>query len=114
MNNCVFCRIIERKIPAKIVYEDDDVLAFEDINPHAPVHTLIIPKRHISTLLDLTDEDLLICGRMVKAANFIAREKGIAERGFRLVSNCNPEGGQVVYHVHIHLLGGRQLKAPFG
>ncbi|HTZ17411.1 MAG TPA: histidine triad nucleotide-binding protein [Dissulfurispiraceae bacterium] len=114
MNDCIFCKIIENKIPSKIVYEDDLVLAFEDVNPHAPVHTLIIPKRHIPTLLDITDPDLHLFGHMVKVANGIARDKGIAERGFRLVTNCNPEGGQAVFHVHFHLLGGRQLRSPFG
>ena len=114
MSDCIFCKIIEKKVPAQIIYEDDVVLAFEDISPHAPVHTLIIPKQHISTLLDVTDGDLYLFGHMVKVANRIAREKGIAERGFRLVANCNPEGGQLVYHLHIHLLGGRHMISPFG
>ncbi len=114
LSDCIFCKIVQKKIPSKIVYEDDVILAFEDVNPHAPVHTLIIPKKHISTLLDVTDSDLHLFGHMVKVANEIAYEKGIAEKGFRLVTNCNPEGGQIVFHVHIHLLGGRQLRAPFG
>ena len=114
MSDCIFCKIVEKKIPAKVAYEDDLVLAFEDISPQAPVHTLIIPKQHISTLLDAKSEDLPIFGHMIKVANRIAREKGIAERGFRLTTNCNPEGGQIVFHVHMHLLGGRQMMSPFG
>jgi histidine triad (HIT) family protein len=114
MSDCIFCKIVEKKIPAKIVYEDDTVLAFEDLTPQAPVHVLLIPKKHISTLLDAGDEDLNLFGHIIKAANGIAREKGIAERGFRLVANCNAESGQSVFHVHFHLLGGRPMHWPPG
>ena len=114
MTNCIFCKIIDKKMPSKIVYEDDIALAFEDINPQAPVHTLVIPKKHIATVLDLEEGDSHLMGHLVKIANKIAREKGIAERGFRLVTNCNPESGQEVYHIHLHLLGGRPMHWPPG
>lgn len=114
MTDCIFCKIIERKLSAKIIYEDNLSLAFEDINPQAPVHTLVIPKKHISTLLDLKDEDSALIHHLLKVANKIAKDKGIAERGFRLVTNCNPESGQTVYHIHIHLLGGRIMRWPPG
>jgi histidine triad (HIT) family protein len=114
MSDCIFCKIAEKKIPSKIVYEDDAVVAFEDLSPQAPVHTLIIPKKHIATLQDAGDEDLALFGRIVKAANEIAREKGIAERGFRLVANCGEESGQSVFHIHFHLLGGRPMHWPPG
>lgn len=114
MKECIFCGIIDRKIPAKIVYEDDLVLAFEDASPQAPVHALLVPKKHIATLLDVDDEDLFLFGHMVKVANTIARERGIANRGFRIVTNCNPESGQYVYHIHLHLLGGRLMQWPPG
>ncbi len=114
MADCIFCKIIEKKIPSKITYEDDVIIAFEDINPQAPVHTLIIPKKHIPTLLEMTDEDYQIIAHLFKVAQKIAREKGIADRGFRLLTNCNPEGGQIVYHLHFHLMGGRQMRSPFG
>lgn len=114
MSECIFCKIIERRIPAKIVHEDELSLAFDDVNPHAPVHTLIIPKKHVPTLLDLNDEENHLLGHLLTVAQKIARAKGIAERGFRILTNCNPEGGQIVYHLHFHLLGGRQLRSPFG
>ena len=114
MNDCIFCKIVEKKIPAGIVYEDELVLAFEDLNAQAPVHALIIPKKHIATLLDACDEDLHLFGHIVKVANAIARDKGIAERGYRLVANCNAESGQSVYHIHFHVLGGRHMQWPPG
>lgn len=114
MSGCIFCKIIERTVPAQIVYEDEFALAFEDINPHAPVHTLIIPKKHIPTLLDVKEEEKHLLGHLVTVAQKIARDKGIAERGFRVLTNCNPEGGQIVFHLHFHLLGGRQMRSPFG
>jgi histidine triad (HIT) family protein len=114
MKDCIFCRIAEKKIPSKIVFEDESVFAFEDTSPQAPVHILLIPKKHIATLLDVADEDLALFGHMVKVANKIARDKGIAERGFRIVTNCNPESGQSVYHIHLHVLGGRQMHWPPG
>lgn len=114
MSDCLFCKIIEGNIPAKKVYEDDHTLAFEDINPQAPVHILVIPKKHISTLLDIGQEDHDLLGYLVDVANRIAKDKGIAERGFRVVINCNPESGQTVYHIHLHMLGGRIMHWPPG
>lgn len=114
MSDCIFCKIIEGRIPARKVYEDEFVFAFEDINPQAPVHTLVIPKKHISTLLDIKDEDSGILGHIFKIANKIAMDKGVAEKGFRVVANCNPESGQTVYHIHFHILGGRHMKWPPG
>ena len=114
MSNCLFCKIIEKQIPAKIVFEDDLCLAFEDLNPQAPVHTLVIPKKHISTLLDLQEDDKDLMGHLIGIANKIAKDKGIAERGFRIVANCNPESGQTVYHIHLHVLGGRIMHWPPG
>lgn len=112
--NCLFCKIVEKKIPSKIVYEDENVLAFEDINPQAPVHILVVPKKHISTSLEITNADNELVGLMFQAANRIARQKNIAERGFRLVMNCNREAGQTVFHIHLHLLGGRAMHWPPG
>ncbi|MBS1115179.1 MAG: hit [Nitrospirae bacterium] len=114
MNDCLFCRISAKKIPAKLVYEDRNAVAFEDIQPQAPVHVLIVPKKHISTSLDITDEDDGLIGHLFRIAGQIAKEKGIAERGFRLLMNTNPEAGQSVYHIHLHLLGGRQMHWPPG
>ncbi len=110
MDQCLFCKIANRQLPGKIVYEDDEFVAFEDINPKAPVHVLIIPRRHMATLLDANQDDDRLLGRLLLVANDIARQKGIAARGFRLVLNCNSEGGQVVFHLHLHLLGGRPLR----
>ncbi len=112
--SCLFCRIINKEIPSKTVYEDEDILAFEDLNPQAPIHILVIPKKHISTSLDIGDGDNELIGRMFRAANRIAKEKGIAERGFRTVMNCNREAGQTVFHIHLHLLGGRAMHWPPG
>lgn len=112
--SCIFCEIIEKKRSARILYEDELVMAFEDINPQAPVHILVIPKKHIPTTLHIQEEDGVLIGYLVKIANKIAREKKIEERGFRLVMNCNPEAGQTVYHLHLHVLGGRLMKWPPG
>ncbi len=114
MEGCIFCKIVNRQIPSKIIYEDDQVVAFEDINPQAPVHTLIIPKRHIPTLPEMTEEDYPIIAYIFKIANKIATDKGISDRGFRVVINCNAEAGQTVFHIHFHLLGGRQMHWPPG
>ena len=110
METCVFCKIANRELLAKIVYEDDESVAFEDINPKAPLHILIIPRRHLSTLLEASQADDRLLGHLLLVANDIARQQGIADRGFRLVLNCNSEGGQVVFHLHLHLLGGRPLR----
>lgn len=111
---CIFCEIVEKKRSAKIIYEDEYALAFEDINPQSPVHVLIVPKKHISTNLEIEEGDNVLVGRMFQIANKIVRDKGIAERGFRLVMNCNPESGQTVFHIHLHVLGGRFMNWPPG
>lgn len=109
-SNCLFCKIVSGDIPGDIVFEDDEFIAFKDIQPQAPVHILIIPKNHISTLNELDDEATVIAGLTARALQ-LAKEKGIHESGFRLLMNCNAEGGQTVYHIHMHLLGGKQLGA---
>ncbi len=111
---CFFCKIAEGEIPADIIFQSDDVIAFRDINPQAPTHALIIPKRHISTLNDLEEGDEHLVGSLFLAAKSLAIELGFAEDGYRTVFNCNPHGGQSVYHIHLHLLGGRQLGWPPG
>ena len=108
-SDCLFCKIINGDIPADIVYRDDHVIAFRDISPQAPTHILIIPKKHISTINEMEPTDQLLAGHLVLTAQKLAIEHGIAESGFRLVMNCNQEGGQTVYHIHMHLMGGRQL-----
>ena len=111
----IFSKIINKEIPADIVYETDDVLAFKDINPQAPIHILIIPKIEIPKVTDINGkEHSKLLGEMFDAANLLAKEMGIAEDGFRLVFNCGKNGGQDVYHLHMHLLGGRQMKWPPG
>ena len=114
MSECLFCKIAAGEIPAKIVFEDDRVVAFEDINPEAPVHILIIPRKHIPTVLDMTHEDQELVGYMHVVANKIAAEKSLVEDGFRLVTNCKESAGQVVSHIHIHMLGGRKFGWPPG
>ena len=114
MSDDLFLKIIEREIPADIVFEDDEILAFRDINAQAPVHVLVIPKRHIPTINDLDDGDAALVGRLVLAARKIAAEEGLSEDGYRLVFNCNEKGGQSVFHIHLHLLGGRQMNWPPG
>jgi histidine triad (HIT) family protein len=107
--DCLFCKIVNRELPADIVFEDDELVAFNDISPQAPTHMLIIPKKHIATVNDLTDAEIDLPGKLILRAKAIASEKGIAETGYRLIMNCNEQGGQTVFHVHLHLLGGRQL-----
>jgi histidine triad (HIT) family protein len=114
MSKCLFCKIAAGEIPAKIVFEDDRAVAFEDINPKAPIHIIIIPRKHIPTVLDLTGEDQELMGYLHLVANRIAAEKSINEDGFRLVTNCNKVAGQEVFHLHIHMLGGRNLGWPPG
>ena len=111
---CLFCKIVARQIPASIVYEDDRVLAFNDINPQAPTHVLIIPKRHIATLNDLEPADDGIVGEVVRRAAAIAQERGLSAAGFRTVFNTNAHAGQTVFHIHLHLLGGRTFAWPPG
>ncbi len=112
--DCLFCKIIKGDIPAKIVFENERILAFKDINPAAPVHILIIPKTHISTINDIDSSNYLLAGECIKAAKEIAEQAGISESGYRLVFNCNADAGQEVYHIHLHLIGGRQMKWPPG
>ena len=106
---CIFCKIVGHTVPATIVYEDDGIMAFDDLHPRAPCHKLIIPKKHISTLNDLTPEDTELFGRMVLVAQKLAREYQIDQTGYKIITNCNKDGGQVIYHLHLHLLGGRPL-----
>ena len=109
MEECIFCKIAAGTIPSQKVFEDDRVMAFEDIQPMAPVHIIVIPKRHIPTLMDADAEGLADIQAMMSAARVVARLKGVDRKGFRVVINCNEEGGQVVFHLHMHLLGGRKL-----
>ena len=112
--DCIFCHIIEGKIPSDIIYQDDEVLAFRDISPQSPVHLLVIPKKHFTSLLDVTEADASLMGYMVNIANKLAKEEGVAESGYRLVINCGKQGGQLVPHIHLHVLGGRQLSGTLG
>ena len=114
MADCLFCKIITREIPASIVYEDDRILAFNDINPQAPTHVLVVPKRHIESLNELAAADDAIVGEVVRRAAAIAKERGISAGGFRTVFNTNREAGQTVFHIHLHLLGGRSMRWPPG
>jgi histidine triad (HIT) family protein len=112
--DCLFCRMVAGDISPDIVFEDEHVLAFRDIQPQAPVHVLVIPKKHVTSLNDLEPADTELAGRLVLAAQRVARDLGIADDGFRIVSNCNRNGGQTVWHVHVHVLGGRQMRWPPG
>ncbi len=112
--DCIFCQIVDGKIPGDILYQDGEVLAFRDINPQAPVHLLIIPKKHIASLAELTEKEIPLMGRMVSVANQLAEGEDVSESGYRLVINCGKEGGQLVPHLHLHLLGGRQLRGQLG
>ncbi len=108
MTACVFCEIVAGRRPATFEYEDDEILAFQDIYPKAPIHLLVIPKRHVESVMTLAPEDAPLVGRMVLAAKRIGEARGLAERGYRLAFHCGPEGGQVVYHLHLHFLAGRR------
>jgi histidine triad (HIT) family protein len=112
--SCLFCRIIAREIPASIVYEDDEVVAFDDINPQAPTHVLLVPRKHIATLNDADAADAALLGAVLRRAAAIARERGIEASGYRTVFNTNRDAGQTVFHIHLHLLGGRSLAWPPG
>ena len=114
MTDCLFCKIRDGEIPCDKVYEDDDVIAFKDVNPQAPTHVLVVPRKHIATINDLEEDDGNIIGAMMMAAKEIAAAEGIAEDGYRLVLNCNAKAGQTVFHIHLHLLGGRALVWPPG
>jgi len=111
---CVFCKIAEGKMPANIVYEDDDIIGFRDLYPQAPQHILFIPRRHISTTNDLNADDAALVGKLTLAAQQVAREQGFEEEGYRLVMNCNRMAGQSVFHIHLHLLAGRPMHWPPG
>ena len=114
MENCLFCKIAEGQIPSKIVYQDEDVVAFEDINPQAPYHILLIPRRHIASMADLTEEDGTLLVRLFMVAAKLAHKLGFDESGYRFVTNVGPDAGQSVFHLHFHLLGGRKFTWPPG
>ena len=114
MSDCLFCKMVSGEIQPDTVYEDEDVLAFRDINPQAPTHVLVIPKTHVSTINDLQPEHAELVGKLYLAAAKIAGQEGFAEEGYRAVMNCNDAGGQTVFHIHLHLLGGRRFTWPAG
>ena len=112
--DCIFCNIVAGKIPSDIIYQDEEVIAFRDINPQSPVHLLVIPKKHFTSLAQLTGEEKPLMGHMISVANQLARDEGISETGYRLVINCGRQGGQLVPHLHMHVMGGRQLAGQLG
>jgi histidine triad (HIT) family protein len=114
MSDCLFCKMVAGEIKPNTVYEDDDVLAFRDLNPQAPTHVLVIPKMHISTINDLQPDQAALIGKLFLAAQKVAKDDGIADRGYRTVMNCNREAGQSVFHIHLHVLGGRPMNWPPG
>jgi histidine triad (HIT) family protein len=114
MTDCIFCKMANGEINPDIVYQDDEVLAFRDVNPQAPVHVLVIPRRHIATLNDVQADDAELIGKLYLTAKTVAEQEGIADRGYRTLINCNAEAGQSVFHVHLHLLGGRAMAWPPG
>ena len=114
MADCLFCKLIAGQIPATIVHQNDHLVAFKDITPQAPTHVLVVPRRHIGSLNDLSAGDDPLVGEMVRAAAAIAKENGHAERGYRMVLNCNADAGQTVFHLHLHVLGGRKMTWPPG
>lgn len=114
MADCLFCRILAGEIPASVIYEDERLVAFNDINPQAPLHALVVPRRHIATLNDLSPEDDALVGEMIRRGAAIAKDRGYADRGFRTVFNTNAGAGQTVFHIHLHVLGGRSFTWPPG
>ncbi len=114
MSDCLFCKIVEKKIPAKLVHEDEHTVAFDDINPQAPVHTLIVPKRHVVSVQDLGESDQMLLARLLLTCTKVANDKGLAAQGFRVVANTGRDGGQTVFHLHFHVLGGRHMSWPPG
>ena len=114
MSDCLFCKMVSGEIEPDKVYEDDEVMAFRDISPQAPTHVLVIPKQHIATLNDLDSDNAAVIGKMAFVASQLAKQEGFAEQGYRTVMNCNADGGQAVFHIHLHLLGGRPLGWPPG
>jgi histidine triad (HIT) family protein len=109
MEDCIFCKIINREVPSDIVYEDDEIIAFKDIAPAAPIHILVIPKKHIASLVEISTEDEAVIGRIYTVINKIAQMQGVKENGYRVIVNCGKDGGQEVGHVHFHFLAGKQL-----
>ena len=114
MDNCLFCKIINGDIAAKKVYENEHIIAFNDIDPKAPVHILVIPKKHIRSINELNSSDINLAGEIILAAKKIAKDQGVNSKGFRVVFNTNDDGGQTVYHIHMHIMGGRQMQWPPG
>lgn len=114
MSDCLFCKMIAGEIPADVVYEDDQVFAFRDINPQAPTHVLVVPKTHVATLNDLDGASAALMGDLFLGAKRVAEQEGIAEVGYRTVVNCNEDAGQTVFHIHVHVLGGRRMQWPPG
>lgn len=114
MAQCLFCRIVAKEVPSKAVYEDGEIYAFEDINPQAPVHVLLVPKQHLAHTLEVTEASIPLMGRLILAGNRVAQDRGVAENGFRLVLNTNRDAGQLIFHLHMHLLAGRPLGWPPG
>jgi histidine triad (HIT) family protein len=112
--DCIFCKVVAGEIPTEFLYEDESVVAFNDIKPHAPHHMLIVPRKHIATINDLTEEDNVLVGQMFQTAKHLAKKLGVAEEGYRLVMNCNEGAGQTVFHIHLHFLSGRPLHWPPG
>ena len=109
MEDCIFCKIINKEIPSQMVYEDDEIIAFKDIEPLAPIHILVIPKKHIKSLVELEKEDELLIGKIYTVINKIAKEQGVEQKGYRVMVNCGKDGGQTVPHLHFHLLAGKQF-----
>ncbi len=109
MDDCIFCKIIKKEIPSNIVYESDEIIAFRDVNPVAPIHILVIPKKHLNSVLDLNPEDEMLVGKIYMVINKIAKQEGIDKSGFRIVVNCGEDGGQEVKHLHFHIIGGKKL-----
>lgn len=114
MSDCLFCKIVSKKIPAKLVHEDEHTVAFDDINPQAPVHTLVIPKRHVAAVQDLGANDRALLGQLLLSCTNVAKQKGLAESGYRIVANTGRDGGQTVFHLHFHIMGGRHMGWPPG
>jgi len=114
MSDCIFCKIAGKQIPSKIVHEDDKVVAFDDVNPQAPTHVLVVPRKHVASIAELNEADAGLLSHLMLTGNKIAKQKGIAEGGYRLVVNTGKHGGQTVFHLHLHVLGGRQMHWPPG
>lgn len=114
MSDCLFCRVVAKTIPAKVVHEDDQTLAFDDIHPQAPVHTLVIPKRHVAAIHDLGESDQALLAQLLLTCTKVAKDKGLDDSGFRLVANTGRNGGQTVFHLHFHIMGGRHMAWPPG